>query len=1055
MIEVSHRPDIRPREANMAPAIDPRTTVFCSTELPHLFHAVANRSDVWKPDPFDVESIHEEARAAFVRLVHRASDPEGASSGRILLLLGEAGSGKTHLMRAYRNWAHGGQRGYCGYMQMTTSTPHYGRYVLNNLIDSLDHPYDERRGETTALMRLSTALAQCSRGVSLSRIEQLRDGDLDYGCLAKLIEALADQIVMDERFNSIDHDLVRALLFLQSQDPRIKGRVVKYLRCEDLSDYDRRILGGMVPRTYEDAPQRLIQRLGELMWATESAPLLLFVDQIEDIFNLDDAGQRFRRVLATLSDVVSGTPSSVVVIACLEDYYQRLRDSITAPLRDRIERDPRPITLKALRSQDEITALVSLRLRHLFEAREIGGREDQSTFPFPAELLEALSGLSTRQVLNRCQEYREECMAAGRLVGTQGRPSNGMRTEVPPATTSLEQAWNDARTSFTGDVPVDEAELAALLAASIVACSVELETGSRFVAEAVGNRVAVECHSADNTVCRLMIGLCNQNPQGGRLGRQIEDLIGHAGEQTPVIVRSTDFPSNPATQIYKRLGEVVAHGGKRVVIEDSEWRAMLAMRRFRESRRADPALPAWLREGRPLTRLHALRTILDINGLVPAAVVPPSPAPPQPAELSPAPPIHAVPVRVGTTNDRAQSPVLLDREELTRHAAFLGGTGSGKTTVALNVVEQLLVQGVPSVLVDRKGDLCGYARERTWTGASDNAGFLSRRGALHERADIALYTPGNPHGRPLSIAITPGGMGRMGSFEREQLARFAASALAGMMNYGSRGTDTARQAILAQAIDLLTQLEPEGSVTLPGLVEFIHSAEPSLLNAVGKLDTKLFEKLVQDLETLRLTKGEFLAARGEPLEAEALLGLGRHARPGKTRLSVISTKFLGETADVQFWVAHFLVELRRWASRSPSERLQAVVLFDEADLYLPAQRQPPAKEPMEDLIKRARSAGLGILLATQSPGDFDYKSRDNIRTWFVGRVKEPTALAKMKPMLSECRVEVASRLPTQETGEFHLVRDGSVTSLRAERSVLETAQVPEDEILALARASVL
>ena len=57
----------------------------------------------------------------------------------------------------------------------------------------------------------------------------------------------------------------------------------------------------------------------------------------------------------------------------------------------------------------------------------------------------------------------------------------------------------------------------------------------------------------------------------------------------------------------------------------------------------------------------------------------------------------------------------------------------------------------------------------------------------------------------------------------------------------------------------------------------------------------------------------------------------------------------------------------------------------------------------------------------------------------------------MKPMLSECRVDVAARLPTQETGEFHLIRDGNVTSLRAAPSIVATEQLPEQEILELAR----
>jgi hypothetical protein len=96
---------------------------------------------------------------------------------------------------------------------------------------------------------------------------------------------------------------------------------------------------------------------------------------------------------------------------------------------------------------------------------------------------------------------------------------------------------------------------------------------------------------------------------------------------------------------------------------------------------------------------------------------------------------------------------------------------------------------------------------------------------------------------------------------------------------------------------------------------------------------------------------------------------------------------------------------------------------------------------------------VGLFLATQSPGDFDYKCRDNIRTWFVGQVKELTSIAKMKPMLSECHIDVASRLPGQEPGEFLLIRDGDVISMKTRLSVVDARQVPEDEIVALARAT--
>ena len=144
----------------------------------------------------------------------------------------------------------------------------------------------------------------------------------------------------------------------------------------------------------------------------------------------------------------------------------------------------------------------------------------------------------------------------------------------------------------------------------------------------------------------------------------------------------------------------------------------------------------------------------------------------------------------------------------------------------------------------------------------------------------------------------------------------------------------------------------------------------------------------------------------EQLDVDALLGTGPHARPGRVRLSVISTRFLGDAAKVDFWVSQLLVAVSRWCAKSPQPRLQAVFLFDEADLYLPAgTKQPATKAPMEDLLKRARSAGVGVFLATQSPGDFDYKCKENVRTWLIGRVKEPRAIEKLKPMLAAAKGE--------------------------------------------------
>jgi hypothetical protein len=95
------------------------------------------------------------------------------------------------------------------------------------------------------------------------------------------------------------------------------------------------------------------------------------------------------------------------------------------------------------------------------------------------------------------------------------------------------------------------------------------------------------------------------------------------------------------------------------------------------------------------------------------------------------------------------------------------------------------------------------------------------------------------------------------------------------------------------------------------------------------------------------------------------------------------------------------------------------------------------------------------MLATQNPGDLDYKSRDTIGTWWIGRIARiasKTAVDKMKPLLSECRSDISGQLATAGIGEFFQVCDGQALRMRSERSLMETQQLSEERILALAEA---
>ncbi len=166
-------------------ADDPRWLAFRSPQGPEVFHSVVSTHDIWKADPFDVEkSTPRRATCLPARWTasrrRRAARPGGEdNAGKILLLRGESGAGKTHLLRAFRHSLHSRGLGWFAYLQMTTSIGHYPRYILRNLVDSLSQPYDLSRGvNESGWLRLSNFLAE-HPSVPAALREELREGDSD------------------------------------------------------------------------------------------------------------------------------------------------------------------------------------------------------------------------------------------------------------------------------------------------------------------------------------------------------------------------------------------------------------------------------------------------------------------------------------------------------------------------------------------------------------------------------------------------------------------------------------------------------------------------------------------------------------------------------------------------------------------------------------------------------------------------------------------------------------------------------------------------------------
>ncbi len=609
---------------------DPRVAAFCAVDGPEIFRPVAYPTEVWYPDLLDVEAIYADARGLYEGLLRRATAPdEGHKVGRILLLRGESGSGKTHLMRAFRTRAHQQALGYFGYMQMTTSSGNYSRYILQKLIDSLDQPYYRTPAspdDTTGLMRLSTAVAESAR-LAPHQVRRLQEDTLGNSERAELVLDLADEAVRDPMLRDTPIDLVRAMLFLQSGHPAIRSRVMKYLRAEPLSDHDRQRLGGVSPLDRDESAQAMIERLGRLMWTVHGAALILCVDQLEDIALYEGAEEKFRRAIKGLTQVAAQVPSALIVVACLEDYYDVLRGHLDKSALDRIENDPAPLTLQGGRTWDEIRAVVGLHLSHLFDHFDLPASDELATYPIPDRLLREQVKQTTRAVLTACKAYRDQCVRAGRLVPSEsdnnegiGLPASQPTHELKQSLLEFDQAWNDFLANFE-QVPLEnDQQLVDLLAESIELCSDEVDTDLRYTTETDGLDIEVHTASRAGTSWHRCAwpgsATMPRRPAAwaSRLRVCCERASNGLTGTTPIVVRSAEYqPKTPRSTIARLFAQLYARAGSYVIVRDSDWRTMAAIQPFRLREQELPHFETWLRRAQPLARLASLRELVALD----------------------------------------------------------------------------------------------------------------------------------------------------------------------------------------------------------------------------------------------------------------------------------------------------------------------------------------------------------------------------------------------------------------------------------------------------------
>jgi hypothetical protein len=373
--------------------------------------------------------------------------------------------------------------------------------------------------------------------------------------------------------------------------------------------------------------------------------------------------------------------------------------------------------------------------------------------------------------------------------------------------------------------------------------------------------------------------------------------------------------------------------------------------------------------------------------------------------------------------------LLYDSKDLVTHAVCVGMTGSGKTGLCISLIEEAAIDGIPSILIDPKGDLADllltfpnlsgqdflpwinlddaqqkgmspvdYANKQadTWKNGLASWGQDGARiQRLRDAAEVLIYTPGSNAGFPISIlesfATPPSAILEDEDLLRERIGTTVTSLL-GLVGIEADPVQSREHILLSTILDTAWRQGQDLD-----LATIIQQVQKPPVSKIGVLDLESFYSS-KDRFTLVLALNNLLASpgfntwlQGTPLDISQIL----YTPNGKPRIAIFSISHLSDP-ERMFFVSLLMNQVLGWMrGQSGTTSLRAIVYMDEIFGFLPPIANPPSKLPMLTLLKQARAFGVGMVLATQNPVDLDYKALGNAGTWFIGRLQTERDKARL------------------------------------------------------------
>ncbi len=805
---------------------------------------------IWTDARFNAARLNKGARDEILEDFSRLADSKEVFSLLGRVILGPAGSGKTHLLGELRREVFNRSAGFV-LVDMTDVTDFYETVVLGYL-GSLQEPCAQ--GRTQGQVVFHHLLGMVNVTLDKKRLTRERLVEKLPGLSKHQLQQLRDKIVtlLRRRYprqaSPPFQDVIRAFLLFNAEDFRERDIGYLWLQGQPIGAIHRRAHGFNRSRGRHSD---IIRGLSWLMGL--KFPVVLALDQFDAIVaehsvkcstSLEGpAGDQEKRSLAVVEKIAAGlmalrdmTSRTITVAACLEATWAFFQ---SRALKSSMDRFKPPLLLGPISRGDIAEQIVGSRIAHAYGRLEF--TPPYPTWPINPLAFDTAKALFPREILKRCDHFRQRCLNAKTIFELES--FDAVEDPDPAKETPSSERWERLGETFktlydrapVDDVlnPENEDDLLRTLVQTACRCLVketpmsdrlDVIVDTQFPGGAAYRtlhaRVCVTDRVQNDREKHFCVrGLQKNNSRAFqarlRAAMTASGLDSGFRFRHLVILRQGEVPSGGETLAL--LGRFKRSGGILEALSSDGVRSLWALSEMEKLN--DPDFEGWLIREKIVSSLGCFRRLTtwltcDTGSKNPSA-----------RESGPATPLEGagnIPVGRGITDKGVPRKISMAVSSLTAHTMVLAGSGSGKTVLVRRLVEEAAIKGIPAIVIDGTSDFVRLSDP--WPVEPDgwDPDDTPRAAAYHARTDVVVWTPGLEKRTPLDPAVLFGLDNPLGR------TRISVFSLLGLSDLNER-----QQFINQLAINLLawTKKNPapvRGLLVIDEAKAFLPASGPSL-----------------------------------------------------------------------------------------------------------------------------------------------------------------------------------------------------------------------------------